>query len=76
MVHRVPGSGTSAAPREEQYLRQFGSVDDLMGLSLDTTLELVAPLRRRVDLDAASSAAPDRPTRSPSCAGTRTSRSA
>ncbi|GAB2762376.1 GntR family transcriptional regulator [Salinifilum aidingensis] len=53
MVYRVPGRGTFAAPREEQYLRQFGSVDDLMGLSLDTTLELVAPLRRQIDLDAA-----------------------
>ncbi|GAA4882538.1 GntR family transcriptional regulator [Saccharopolyspora cebuensis] len=53
MVHRVPGRGTFAAPREEQYLRQFGSVDDLMGLSIDTTMQLVAPLRRQVDLDAA-----------------------
>ncbi|WP_420810178.1 GntR family transcriptional regulator [Halopolyspora algeriensis] len=53
MVYRLPGRGTLAAPREEQYLRQFGSVDDLMGLSLDTTLELVSPLQRKVELDAA-----------------------
>ncbi|UIX29274.1 GntR family transcriptional regulator [Streptomyces sp. GQFP] len=53
LVHRVPGRGTFAAPREEQYLRQFGSVEDLMALSLDTTMRLVSPLRRRVDLDAA-----------------------
>lgn len=53
MVYRVPGRGTFAAPREEQYLRQFGSVDDLMGLSLDTTLELISPLQRKVELDAA-----------------------
>ncbi len=53
MVYRVPGRGTFAAPREEQYLRQFGSVDDLMGLSIDTTMELITPLHRRVDLDAA-----------------------
>ncbi|QGK70440.1 UTRA domain-containing protein [Allosaccharopolyspora coralli] len=53
MVYRVPGRGTFAAPREEQYLRQFGSVDDLMGLSIDTSMELVVPLHRRVDLDAA-----------------------
>ncbi|MFC9499964.1 GntR family transcriptional regulator [Streptomyces sp. NPDC056982] len=53
LVHRVPGRGTFAAPREEQYLRQFGSVEDLMALSLDTTMRLVSPLRRRVDVDAA-----------------------
>lgn len=53
MVYRVPGRGTFAAPREEQYLRRFGSVEDLMGLSIDTTMRLVAPLQRQVDLDAA-----------------------
>lgn len=53
MVHRIPGRGTFASPREGQYLRQFGSVDDLMGLSLDTTMQLVSPLARRVDVDAA-----------------------
>ncbi len=54
MVHRIPGRGTFAAPRDGQYLRQFGSIDDLMGLSIDTRLEIVEPLRRRVDIDAAS----------------------
>ncbi|KAB1139893.1 GntR family transcriptional regulator [Streptomyces luteolifulvus] len=53
LVHRVPGRGTFATPRDEQYLRQFGSVDDLMGLSIDTRMDLVAPLHRRVDVDAA-----------------------
>lgn len=53
VVYRVPGRGTFAAPREEQYLRQFGSVEDLMGLSIDTRMRLVSPLRRQVDLDAA-----------------------
>lgn len=53
LVHRVPGRGTFATPREEQYLRQFGSVDDLMGLSLDTRMDVVTPLHRRVDVDAA-----------------------
>jgi GntR family transcriptional regulator len=53
MVYRVPGRGTFAAPREEQYLRQFGSVDDLMSLSIDTSMELVTPLHREVNLDAA-----------------------
>jgi DNA-binding GntR family transcriptional regulator len=53
MVYRVPGRGTFVARQEDQYLRQFGSVDDLMGLSLDTTMELVTPLRTQVDLAAA-----------------------
>jgi GntR family transcriptional regulator len=53
LVRRVPGSGTFAAPRGGRDLRQFGSVDDLMSLSADTTMRLTAPLRRRVDLDAA-----------------------
>lgn len=54
MVYRVPGRGTFAAPRDNQYLRQFGSIEDLMGLSLDTQLEVLRPLRRKVDIDAAS----------------------
>lgn len=54
MVHRVAGRGTFAAPRDGQYLRQFGSIEDLMGLSLDTRLEVIRPLRRLVDIEAAS----------------------
>jgi DNA-binding GntR family transcriptional regulator len=54
MVRRVPGRGTFATPRDGRYLRQFGSIDDLMGLSIDTRLEIVTPLRRQVDVDAAS----------------------
>lgn len=53
LVHRVPGRGTFATPREEQYLRQFGSVDDLMGLAIDTRMQVVTPLHPRVDVDAA-----------------------
>ncbi|WP_037575486.1 GntR family transcriptional regulator [Phaeacidiphilus oryzae] len=53
LVHRVPGRGTFAAPRDGRYLRQFGSVDDLMGLSIDTTMQIVTGLQRRVDVDAA-----------------------
>jgi GntR family transcriptional regulator len=54
LVYRVPGRGTFVRSKEGQYLRQFGSVEDLMGLSLDTDLELVSPLQRRVELAAAS----------------------
>jgi GntR family transcriptional regulator len=53
LVHRVPGRGTFTAPRSGRYLRQFGSVEDLMSLSVDTTMELLVPLRRQVDVDAA-----------------------
>jgi GntR family transcriptional regulator len=54
LVQRVPGRGTFAAPSDGRYLRQFGTIDDLMGLSIDTSLEVVTPLRRRVDVEAAS----------------------
>jgi DNA-binding GntR family transcriptional regulator len=54
MVHRAPGRGTFAAPREGRYLRQFGTIDDLMGLSIDTKLETVTPLRRQVNIEAAA----------------------
>lgn len=53
MVHRIPGRGTFAVPRDGQYLRQFGSIEDLMGLSLDTRLEVLQPLRRQVNIEAA-----------------------
>ena len=51
MVYRVPGRGTFA--RQDQYLRQFGSIEDLMGLSVDTGMRLLDPLRRQIDVDAA-----------------------
>jgi GntR family transcriptional regulator len=54
LVYRVPGRGTFPAPRESRYLRQFGSIDDLIALSLDTRLQLVSPLQHRVDLEAAA----------------------
>lgn len=53
MVYRVPGRGTFVAEHAGRYLRQFGSVEDLMGLSLDTEFDLVRPLRRQVDVAAA-----------------------
>jgi GntR family transcriptional regulator len=50
VVYRVPGRGTYA--RESgHYLRQLGSIEDLMSLSQDTTMEVV---RGRVDVQAAS----------------------
>ncbi|MGB7359384.1 MAG: GntR family transcriptional regulator [Mycobacterium sp.] len=53
VVYRVPGRGTYA--RESgRYLRQLGSIEDLMNLSQDTTMEVVRGLTRRVDVEAAS----------------------
>ncbi|WP_082703068.1 GntR family transcriptional regulator [Mycobacterium sp. IS-1496] len=53
VVYRVPGRGTYA--REAgRYLRQLGSIEDLMSLSQDTTMEVVCGLGRRVDVQAAS----------------------
>jgi GntR family transcriptional regulator len=53
LVFRVPGRGTFPVARDRRYLRQFGSIEDLIGLSEDTRLELVDPLQRRLDLPAA-----------------------
>ncbi|MDR3659701.1 MAG: GntR family transcriptional regulator [Mycobacterium sp.] len=54
VVYRVPGRGTFASDTGRHYLRQFGSIDDLMSLSDDTTMQVVTGLHRRVDVDAAS----------------------
>lgn len=54
VVYRVPGRGTYATESGHRYLRQFGSIEDLMSLSDDTTMEVLAGLRRRVDVEAAS----------------------
>lgn len=54
VVYRVPGRGTYASEPGRRYLRQLGSIEDLMSLSDDTTMEVLSALRRRVDVDAAS----------------------
>ncbi|MEU7583998.1 GntR family transcriptional regulator [Streptomyces sp. NPDC041068] len=54
LVDRAPGRGTFAAPQHDRHARQFGSVEDLMALPLDTTMRLVSPLRRMTDPDAAA----------------------
>ena len=54
VVYRVPGRGTYAREPGRRYLRQLGSIEDLMSLSDDTSMEVLAGLRRRVDVDAAS----------------------
>ncbi|MET8654645.1 MULTISPECIES: GntR family transcriptional regulator [Nocardia] len=54
IVYRVPGRGSFAAADSGRYLRRLGSIEDLMSLSLDTVMQIVTPMRRRVDIDAAS----------------------
>ena len=54
VVYRVPGRGTYASEAGRRYLRQLGSIEDLMSLSDDTSMEVLTGLRRRVDVDAAS----------------------
>lgn len=49
LVFRIPGRGTFATPSSGRYLRQFGSIEDLIGLSADTELQVLRPLRPAVD---------------------------
>lgn len=52
-VYRIPGRGTFVTEPSGRYLRHHGSIEDLMNLSSDTTMEVLTPLRRRVDTAAA-----------------------
>lgn len=56
LVFRIRGSGTyaTAMPDHIRYLRSFGTIDDLLALSIDTTLEVIEPLERRSHVTAAS----------------------
>lgn len=54
LVYRVAGRGTYPVAQSDRYLRHHGSIEDLMGLSIDTDCVIVDPLRRRVDINAAS----------------------
>jgi DNA-binding GntR family transcriptional regulator len=53
IIYRVAGRGTYPVADNGRYLRHFGSVEDLMALSLDTVCQVIDPLRQRVDLEAA-----------------------
>lgn len=53
-VYRVPGRGTFANDERGRYLRHHGSIEDLLNLSTDTTMEVIEPLHRRVDIEAAA----------------------
>jgi len=53
LVFRVPGRGTFATPSSGRYLRQFGSVEDLMGLSADSEMRILVPLGEAIHPTAA-----------------------
>lgn len=56
LVYRIRGRGTFATTLTpgDRYLRSFGSIEDLLAFSVDTTLETLEPLERRTDVGAAS----------------------
>jgi GntR family transcriptional regulator len=56
LVYRVRGRGTFATQlsRRGAYLRSHGSVDELLALSIDTELEVLQPLERRANVEAAA----------------------
>lgn len=53
LVYRVPGRGTFAQSGPSKYVRSSGSIEELMSLSLDTELEVLAPPAIKVDIEAA-----------------------
>lgn len=53
LVYRVPGRGTFATTSSGRYLRQFGTIEDLMALSADSQMRVLQPLTAAVDPTAA-----------------------
>jgi len=54
IIYRVAGRGTYPVAEQDRYVNHFGSVEELMALSLDTECQLTGPLQRKVDVEAAS----------------------
>lgn len=54
LVDRARGRGTFVRPPGALHVRQMGSIDDLMGLSSDTSMEVLSPLEMGVDVTASS----------------------
>jgi GntR family transcriptional regulator len=53
IIYRVAGRGTYPVAEEDRYVNHFGSVEELMALSLDTECQVVSPLQRKVDVEVA-----------------------
>ena len=60
LVYRVPGRGTFVTPHSSRYRRAFGSVTDLMNLTLDTEMEVQSPLTGTYDEEIAARLQVDR----------------
>ena len=54
IIYRVAGRGTYPVAEQDRYVNHFGSVEELMALSLDTECQVVSPLQRKVDVATAS----------------------
>ena len=54
IIYRVAGRGTYPVAEEDRYVNHFGSVEELMALSLDTECQVISPLQRKVDVETAS----------------------
>ncbi len=54
IVYRVPGRGTFANQDVPRYRQQVGSIEDLLGLAADTTMDIVSSFQRGVHIEAAS----------------------
>jgi GntR family transcriptional regulator len=54
IIYRVAGRGTYPVAERDRYVNHFGSVEELMALSLDTECQVVSPLQRKVDVATAS----------------------
>ena len=54
IIYRVAGRGTYPVDEKDRYVNHFGSVEELMALSLDTECQVVSPLQRKVDVETAS----------------------
>lgn len=54
LIYRIPGKGTFPVASSERYLRQLGSIEDLMSLSVDTQCEIISPLQPMLDAESAA----------------------
>jgi GntR family transcriptional regulator len=54
IIYRVAGRGTYPVAEADRYVNHFGSVEELMALSLDTECQVVSPLQRKVNVETAS----------------------
>lgn len=53
LIYRVAGRGTFPMSPSKRFIRQLGSIQDLMALTMDTDVEVVSPLGLRVDIESA-----------------------